>query len=263
MGTLVSLAHVALPRNSSRVCGLLLLVAGIASSYRCMLRVPEWETADSITSADGMRQLRSSRVQFNYGNIHLQAKRYDEALETYRRAIAVDEAFDVQDALPLYHAGQVLFFQGNNADAVKYLERAVTGVYSPLTIKEEEIFHDYALALWFADRPQESILNFQKTMAFNPGFTKGLNNMACAMGLGALSQKLPAEYYDYAISSLDQAIRIEPTMVLYWRNAIGLMTFRGDTQRAATVMQQLVAMDPNGGHELEPPRDCSWEFYFR
>merc|ERR1712014_427780 len=99
-------------------------------------------------------------------------------------------------------------------------------------------------------RPQESILNFQKTMAFNPDFTKGLNNMACAMGIGALTNRLPPEYYDYAIQTLDRAIQAEPSMVLYWRNAIALMTLRGDSQRATTVLQQLVAMDPAGRHDL-------------
>eukprot|EP00930_Biecheleria_cincta_P019935 TRINITY_DN15096_c0_g1_i1.p1 TRINITY_DN15096_c0_g1~~TRINITY_DN15096_c0_g1_i1.p1 ORF type:complete len:716 (-),score=98.59 TRINITY_DN15096_c0_g1_i1:3-2150(-) len=261
--TLVSLASLSVSKSQARIRAVLLVVAGLAASWRCMLRVPEWADADTITVADGKRQLRSSRVQFNYANILLQAKQYDEALATYHRAIAVDEEHSVQDSLPYYHAGQILFFQGKNADAVSYLEKAVTGFYSPLTIKEEEIFHDYALALWFAERPQDSIVNFQKCMAFNPAFTKGLNNMACAMGLGALTGKLPAEYYDHAIQSLDQAIRIEPSMVLYWRNAIALMSIRGDGNRAATVLQQLVAMDPAGGHDLQPPQDCSWEFYFR
>merc|ERR1712113_501972 len=153
--TLVSLARLMESKTASRTYGMLFVVAGFAAVYRCALRVPEWENSDSITVADGMRQLRSSRIQFNYGNVQLQAKQYDEALVTYRRAIEVDEAFDVQDALPLYHAGQILFFQGKNAEAVRYLEKAVTGVYSPLTIKEEEIFHDYALALWFAGKHDE------------------------------------------------------------------------------------------------------------
>merc|ERR1712176_1190390 len=141
-----------------------------------------------------MRQLRSSRVQFNLGNVHLQKKRYDEALVTYQRAIDIDEAHDVQDAMPLYHAGQILFYQGQHADAVKYLHRAVTGFYSPLTIKEEEIFHDYALACWFAEQHKESIVNFEKA----------LNNMGCAMGLGAITGKLPQELYTQAIGALNR-----------------------------------------------------------
>lgn len=261
--TLVCLAHLSGPRGGSRALSVLLLVAGLAAAWRCAVRVPEWESADSITAADGIRQLRSSRVQFNFANVHLQAKRYEEALATYQRAIDVDDKASVQDSLPLYHAGQILFFKGQHAEAVRYLERAVTGFYSPLTIKEEEIFHDFALALWFVERCDDSILNFQKSLALNPGFTKSLNNMACALGTGALSGKLHRQFYDHAIQTLDQAVRLEPSNILYWRNAIALMSAGGDFQRANTVLQQLLAMDPMGGHQLDPPRECTWEFYFR
>ena len=30
---------------------------------------------------------------------------------------------------------------------------AVNGFFSPLTIQEEEIWHDYALSLWFVQKP--------------------------------------------------------------------------------------------------------------
>eukprot|EP00929_Paragymnodinium_shiwhaense_P112184 TRINITY_DN80443_c0_g1_i1.p1 TRINITY_DN80443_c0_g1~~TRINITY_DN80443_c0_g1_i1.p1 ORF type:complete len:729 (+),score=120.29 TRINITY_DN80443_c0_g1_i1:172-2358(+) len=258
--TAVSLGFLAGPKWS-RMWAALLLAAGAAGAWRTAIRVPEWETADTITVADGIAQPRSSRVQFNYANIHLQQKRYDEALLTYQRAIDLDPTD--HDALPLYHAGQILFFQGRKVEAASYLEKAVSGFYSPLTIKEEEIFHDYALALWFVERFQESIINFQKTMMINPTFTKGLNNMACAMSIGSLTGKLPREYYNEGINALDQAVRLEPGNVLYWRNAIAVFSAGGDQQRAMATLQQLVAMDPSGNHDGNPPSECTWEFYFR
>merc|ERR1719367_2509796 len=74
--TIVSLAH----SSGSRCWALPLLAAGAGAVWLCAGRVPDWESADSITVADGLKQLRSSRVQFNYANVQLQEKRYDEAL---------------------------------------------------------------------------------------------------------------------------------------------------------------------------------------
>lgn len=80
--------------------------------------------------------MNSARVQFNYANILLLEHHYDEALETYRRAIRLDPTD--HDSLPLYHAGQILTYQGKHEEAVQYLHKAVTGFFSPLTIREEE-----------------------------------------------------------------------------------------------------------------------------
>lgn len=221
--------------------------------------MPEWKNSTSITTADGLTQRNSARVQFNLANVYLQAKKYDLALETYQRSINIDPTD--HDALPLYHAGQILFFKGQHEDAARYLEKAVNGFFSPLTIQEEEIWHDYALSLWFVQKPEASVLHFQKALAINPQFTKAMNNMACAAGLGAITGVLPRDYYQHAINALDQAVRLEPGNVLYWRNAIALMSAGGDESRAVATWQQLVAMDPQGA--TNPPRDCSWEFYFR
>ncbi|CAJ1397231.1 unnamed protein product [Effrenium voratum] len=236
-----------------------LLVVGALFVAKTWMRVPEWKDSESITTADGLTQLWSARVQFNLANVYLQAKRYDEALDTYQRSIRIDPTD--HDALPLYHAGQILFFKGQHDEANRYLEKAVNGFFSPLTIQEEEIWHDYALSLWFVQKPQASVAHFQKALSINPSFTKAMNNMACAAGLGAIGGLLPREYYQHAINALDQAVRIDPGNVLYWRNAVALMMAGGDGQRAEATWQQLLQMDPAGA--TNPPRDCSWEFYFR
>jgi len=74
--------------------------------------------------------------------------------------------------MPLYHAGQILFYQGRHDEAERYLARAVAGYFSPLIIKEEEIWHDYALILWFAQKVNASVKNFENALTINPMFTK-------------------------------------------------------------------------------------------
>ena len=64
------------------------------------------------------------------------------------------------------------------------------------------------------------------------------------------------------LSHLIQAVRIDAGNVLYWRNAVALMTAGGDESRAAATWQQLVAMDPQGamhpqgGPSCVNPKNC-------
>jgi len=252
----VSMAHHA----RSRLWPLVLLAAATGGIWLTARRVPDWESSDSITMADGLKQLRSARVQFNFANIHLQEKRYDEALMTYQRAIQIDPTD--HDSLPLYHSGQILFYHGRLSEAEAYLYKAVSGYFSPLTIKEEEIWHDYGLVLWFVQKPQDSILNFQKSLAINPAFTKALNNLACASGYGAWTGALSREYISYSLQTIEQALMLEPTNILYWRNSVALLSLAGDEQTARAAWQRVTALDPHGALS-GPPQECSWEFYFR
>ena len=46
---------------------------------RCYLRIFDWADSETITLQDGLRQLRSSRTQFNLGNYYLKRNMYHEA----------------------------------------------------------------------------------------------------------------------------------------------------------------------------------------
>ena len=91
--------------------------------------------------------------------------------------------------------GQIQIYRGNKTAAEELLlAKAVEGHFSPLLVNEEEVhFHDYGLALWFAEKPMDAITNFEKSLAINGTFTKGLNNLGCALGLGAVLGKLPQQ----------------------------------------------------------------------
>lgn len=238
---------------------MLLLAAGAAFAYLTAQRVPDWGSMEAITVADGLKQAQSSRVQFNFANIQLQAKKYDEALFLYNRAISIDP--QDHDALPFYHAGQILFYQGQHQEAERYLNKAVSSYFSPLTIQEEEIWHDYGLALYFAGKPQEAVANLERSLAINPTFTKSWNNLACVCALGAASQRLGQEFTMRGLQSIEQAIAIDSTNILYWRNAAVLLLFAGDRPAAENAWARVQAMSPDGGGD--PPQDCTWEFYFR
>eukprot|EP00927_Polykrikos_kofoidii_P085430 TRINITY_DN9295_c0_g2_i1.p1 TRINITY_DN9295_c0_g2~~TRINITY_DN9295_c0_g2_i1.p1 ORF type:complete len:937 (+),score=145.17 TRINITY_DN9295_c0_g2_i1:358-2811(+) len=237
-----------------------LVLAGAASVWLCAKRVPDWSSSDAITVADGQKQLRSGRVQFNYGNVFNLAKRRDEALVIYQRAIDVDP--EDRDSLPLHHAGQILLVGGRHQEAVNYLHRAASGFVSPLTFKQEEVFHDYGLALWFVQDAAGSVLNFQKSITVNPALSKGWNNLGCALGLGAIVGLLPHDALQQAVQAFDKALYLKPGEALYLRNAFMVLQHGQDQLLAARVWQQLLTVDPQS--ETKPrPQDCVWEFKFR
>lgn len=260
---LVGLVHVRQSQSGGmmkHVPAIIMVCVGFVYAWLCGNRVLDWASPEAIQVADGLKQLRSSRVQFNYGNVLLLHKKYDEALETYQRAIAIDPAD--RDSLPLYHAGQILIYKGRHQEAVDYLRRAVAGYFSPLTINEEEIWHDYALAKWFTEDAQGAVENFWNALTIKPTHTKSLNNLGCAQGLGALLGRLPVDMIRHGIDSLRNAIALEPTSILYWRNIVALFRIAGDVGGASEAWAHLQAHMPEGA-EGEPPSDCSWEFNFR
>lgn len=255
-GFLAALVCLTRTRRSWLLRAALVAVGGCYAA-RCSQRVPEWENSITITVADGLRQERSTRAAFNLANERLGRQAYDEALVLYRRAIKYDG--EDRDSLPFYHAGQILTFKGQHAEALRYLEKAVSGYYSPLTIKEEEIWHDYALSLWFNNKAAESIVNFERSLMMNPAFTKSWNNLACAAAIGALTQRLAREHLSTAVHAIEQAVTIERSSVLYWMNALTILQWMGEHQTAQNAWQQVQALSPGS----QPSQDCAWEFYFR
>lgn len=234
--------------------------------WLCYRRVMDWQSVEQITLVDGLKQLRSSRTQFNLANLYLQSQRLDEALAAYRRSVAADPL--ERDSQPLYHAGQILMYRGQYEEAQVYLHKAVTGYFSPLTLHEEEVWHDYGLVLWHVGRHMEAAHNFQNAVITNPSFPKGYNNLACALVLLGLSnQPMNVQLVQQGLQAAEQAISLAPHTPLYWRNAAVLLSMTGDQQSAIAAWERFRQADPRTAAAEEAlggiPRDCTWEFYFR
>eukprot|EP00930_Biecheleria_cincta_P070928 TRINITY_DN58497_c0_g1_i1.p1 TRINITY_DN58497_c0_g1~~TRINITY_DN58497_c0_g1_i1.p1 ORF type:complete len:726 (+),score=105.11 TRINITY_DN58497_c0_g1_i1:258-2180(+) len=234
--------------------------------FLCNRRVLDWRSVEQITLVDGLKQLGSSRTQFNLANLYLQSQRLDEALVAYRRSVAADP--QERDSQPLYHAGQILMYRGQYQEAEIYLHKAVSGYFSPLTLHEEEVWHDYGLALWHVGRSVEAAQNFQNAIITNPAFPKGYNNLACALVLIGMSSKpVNAQLINEGLQAAEQAITLTPGSPLYWRNAAALLNLAGDQRAAMGAWERLRAIDPHSAAQMEAsgglPQDCTWEFYFR
>ncbi len=170
--------------------------------------------------------------------------------------------------MPLYHAGQILMYRGQYTEAERYLHKAVSGYFSPLTLHEEEVWHDYGLALWHVGRGIEAVQNFQNAIITNPSFPKGYNNLGCALVMLAMSTTPPNEQVmREGLQALEQAVTMAPGVALYWRNAAVCLVLSGDRQAASGAWDRWRQLDPASVAAVEAsgamPQDCVWEFYFR
>lgn len=251
--------------RSAFVLGVLLLTICVWW-ITCYRRVLDWQNVEQITRVDGLKQLRSSRTQFNLANLYLVEQRYDEAMLAYQRSIATDP--QERDSQPLYHAGQILLYRGKHQEAERYLHKAVSGYFSPLTLHEEEVWHDYGLALWHTGRAAEAVQNLQNSLITNPQFAKGYNNLACALViLGLSNQPQDESIVRQGLQAIEQALTLVPGMPLYWRNAAALLALAGDMPTARNAWERYRQLDPANAAAIEAtgsmPSDCIWEFYFR
>jgi len=227
--------------------------------YRCFTRIDDWSSAEMITEVDGLSQPWSGRTAFNIANLYLGRKDYQRALEAYIRSIKSDP--EERDSMPLYHAGQIYIYYGDWAQAEHYLKKAVGGYFSPLTLAEEEVFHDYGMALWHNSKGPESIYNLQASIITNPNFAKGYNNLACAQVLYGLDLR-NQEMVNQGLGALEKAISLAPEMGLYWRNAAVLLGFIGDQAASQNAWAKFANFDPSARMQAIPD-NCVWEFYFR
>jgi tetratricopeptide (TPR) repeat protein len=225
---------------------------------RCYYRTIDWADSEAITIADGLRQLKSSRTQFNLGNYYLKRNELDLALAAYDRSIKADPL--ERDASPLWHAGQIHILRGNWQAAEDTLRKAVNGYFSPLVLPEEEVFHDLGLACYRTKKEEEAIYYIQAAVTTNPMLSKGWNNLACTMvgaGLSHSNQQVVLE----GLQAIDRAIQINPSNVLYWRNAAILLYMVGDQQASVNAFNQVMALEQNPAAQMSP--ECVWEFYLR
>eukprot|EP00927_Polykrikos_kofoidii_P078633 TRINITY_DN7543_c0_g1_i2.p1 TRINITY_DN7543_c0_g1~~TRINITY_DN7543_c0_g1_i2.p1 ORF type:complete len:870 (-),score=86.09 TRINITY_DN7543_c0_g1_i2:176-2662(-) len=242
------------------------LVIVLACWPLCHRRVMDWSSVANLTLVDGLKQLRSSKTQINLAGLYMMESRYDESFLAYRRAMAVDP--EERNSLPLHRGGQILMMRGQNDEAVSYLHKAVSGYFSPLITAEEQIWNDYALALWRVGRSAEAVRNFENAIITKPNFAKGYCNLACALFLiGFHLQPQDVRVLKQGLLAAEKAISLGPTVPLYWRNVAMMLGAVQDHHGAMNAWSHYQRLDPLGaGGTMVPsslPKQCVWHFEMR
>eukprot|EP00401_Gymnodinium_catenatum_P025607 CAMPEP_0117460330 /NCGR_PEP_ID=MMETSP0784-20121206/1947_1 /TAXON_ID=39447 /ORGANISM="" /LENGTH=806 /DNA_ID=CAMNT_0005253989 /DNA_START=1 /DNA_END=2418 /DNA_ORIENTATION=+ len=191
-----------------------LLSAVVALSVRTLLRVHTWESADTLFVTDGKAQPTSSKTQFNLGITYMQNQDWDNAVDALVRCAWADPL----SSLPFYRIGQIEILRGRFASAESWLSAAIEKFGASLMVRDEEVFHDLAVAMFQNGKPEAAERRLQVALQLNQDFPKGWNNLAAALPRGTCGVR---------------HVALEPGNPQYWANLALLARHGGDQQTSA------------------------------
>jgi len=212
-------------------------------AVRTLVRVRVWESAESLYIQDGQTQPKSSKVQFNLGITYMQSQDWDLAVEALVRCAWADPL----SALPFYRIGQIEILRGRYDTAENYLAAAIDKFGASLMVKDEEVFHDLAVAMFQNGKHEQAETRLRVALQMNPDFAKGWNNLACCM--------ISRSIHDAARASR-KAVALAPENPQYWANLALLAKHTGDPATASGAWRRATELWP----AIPEHRDCAWEF---
>lgn len=224
--------------------GLILTMLAVLG-VRTFIRVRTWSSGETLFIVDGMRQPTSSKTQFNLGITYMQRQEWDLAVEALVRCAWADPL----SSLPFYRIGQIEILRGNFASAERWLSAALDKFGASLMVRDEEVFHDLALAMFQIGKRDAAERRLQIALQLNPDFAKGWNNFGCCMA----SQSI-----ENALRAVRKAVQLAPENPQYWANLAVLAGHTGDQATAMEAWRQASMLYPG----MPEPRDCAWEFAF-
>ncbi|KAF4695272.1 Protein O-mannosyl-transferase tmtc4 [Perkinsus olseni] len=215
---------------------------------RTFLRVLDWSDPDVLFVVDGVRQPSSAKTQFNLGITYMQQQKWDEAVGALVRCALADP----MSGLPYWRIGQIEILRGNFPAAEQWLMEATTKFGASLMVKDEEIFHDAAVALYQNGKVEMAMEYLHMALTMNPDFPKGLNNLACATLGAEYSQGEERGRYDAvdrAAHYVSQAIQLsEASSIqnpLYWQNMLFLAKLANNMKLAKSAESKLSEIIPD------------------
>ena len=242
----VLLCSSALRSDSSRLKYFLYFVLFVYYWIRTGFRVLDWSSGDSLFVRDGHSQPFSSKTQFNLGITYMSSKQYDRAIPALIRCAAADP----MSALPYWRIGQIEILRGNFKTAESWLMEASTKFSATLMIKDEEIFHDIAVAVFQNKKIERAHFYLGLALEINPNFPKGLNNFGCLL---ASTDALKSVQY------LNKAVSLNPHNYIYLSNLLFMAKY---TKSEKIVNSTKKIFNQNFPQVLtsQLKNDCVWEF---
>jgi Flp pilus assembly protein TadD len=219
------------------------LLAIVVLFTRTLVRVGDWESSDTLFIRDGSIQPTSSKTQFNLGITHMQRQEWDEAVQALVRCAWADPL----SSLPFYRIGQIEILRGRFSTAENYLSAAIEKFGASLMVRDEEVFHDLAVAMFQNGKADGAERRLRIALRINPDFAKGWNNLACCIASHDLQN---------AARAARKAATLAPENPQYWANLALLSRHTRDASTSATAWHHASTLWPG----MPEPRDCTWEF---
>mmetsp|Transcript_26683 Transcript_26683/g.60233 ORF Transcript_26683/g.60233 Transcript_26683/m.60233 type:complete len:790 (+) Transcript_26683:30-2399(+) len=215
-----------------------------ALSLRTCLRVGDWQDAETLFIRDGARQPRSSKTQFNLGITFMQMQEWDAAVRAFVRCAWADPL----SSLPFFRIGQIEILRNRFDSAERFLSAALDKFGASLMVRDEEVFHDLALAMFQNGKVDQAETRLRISLQLNPDFAKGWNNLGCC-----LASKMNLQDGARAVR---KAVSLNPDNPQYWANLAVLSQHLGDLQASQNAMSNALQLWP----AMPEHRDCAWEF---
>eukprot|EP00434_Breviolum_minutum_P010237 symbB.v1.2.009035.t1/scaffold569.1/size186053/4 len=210
---------------------ILFVCSGAAAlSVRTWLRVRDWESSDTLFIRDGARQPNSSKTQFNLGITFMQMQEWDAAVDALVRCAWADPL----SSLPFYRIGQIEILRNRFDSAERWLAAAIDKFGASLMVRDEEVFHDLALAMFQNGKVEQAETRLRISLQLNPDFGKGWNNLGCC-----LASKM--NLHD-AARAVRKAVSLDPDNPQYWANLAVLSQHLGDYSLSQSAMSNALQL---------------------
>jgi len=222
---------------------LLLALTVVAGGVRTLLRVYVWESSETLFIHDGHIQPTSAKTQFNLGITYMQLQEWEPAVTALVRCAWADPL----SSLPFYRIGQIEILRGRFQSAENWLSAAIDKFGASLMVRDEEVFHDLAVAMFQNGKAEAAERRLQIALRLNPDFAKGWNNFACCIASRDLQK---------AARAARKAVSLAPENPQYWANLALLARHTRDPATMDAAWRRAVELYPS----MPEPNDCTWEF---
>lgn len=143
-----------------------------------------------------IKTIRTRLEHFHAGKIYSRMGQRREAIDEFRKAIAIDPRF----IEARHRLGAELLLAGDPAGALKELDRAESA--SPDYRKMFEIWYEQGIALRALGRTEEALRKFERTAEARPAFAAAHNEIGVIL--------MERGEFDAAVARFVRAIGIEP-----------------------------------------------------
>jgi tetratricopeptide (TPR) repeat protein len=163
-----------------------------------------------------------------WGNALSDLKRPEEAIEQFKKAIALDPNY----AYAYNNWGSALSALKRPEEAIELFKKAVT-----LDPNYAYAYNNWGNALYTLKRPAEAIEQFQKAVSLDPNDAVAYNNWGNAL----YTLKRPAE----AIEQYKKAIALDPKYAFAYNNCGSALFALKRPEEAIELFKNAIALDPN------------------
>jgi tetratricopeptide (TPR) repeat protein len=220
--------HLKRPPDKVRVHGRLHAVAEADALAVQELRRGNFQAAADIYQIILARIPNSAVIQHNHGFALQELQRYDEALASFEKAIALQPGF----AEAHNSRGAVFQKLNRHGDALASYDRAIA-----LKPDYANAHHNRGSALKQLQRHDEALASFDRAVALKPDLAEAFNNR------GVVLQEM--KRYDEALASFEKAIALNPSHAVAINNRGSLLVVMGNMVEAEQMFLKALALKPD------------------